>query len=68
MVCGLSFTCDNSVIHLIEHSCEGCRAAVHAGLVKVLPDAQVRALDAEDAKELREARKRGVSHVALRGE
>ena len=41
---------------------------MHVGLVKVLPDAQVRALDAEDARERREARKRGVSHVALRGE
>ena len=68
LVCGLFFHTRQSVIQHIEHSCDGCRAAVHAGFMKVLPDAQVRALDAEDAKERREARKRGVSYVALRGE
>ena len=56
-VCALFLHTRQGVIHHIEHSCEGCRAALHAGLVKVLPDAQVRASDAEDAKERREARK-----------
>ena len=67
-VCALFFHTRQGVIRHIEHSCEGCRAALHAGLVKVLPDAQVRALDAEGAKERSEARERGVSNLALRGE
>ena len=44
------------------------RAAVQAGLVQALPEAQMKELDAEDAKERREARKQGVSYSALRGE
>ena len=51
----------------IEHSCE-LQAAVQAGLVQTLPEAQVKELDADDAKERREAKKQGVSYLALRGE
>ena len=35
------------MIHHIEHSCEGCKAAVQAGLVQALPEAQMKELDAE---------------------
>ena len=57
-VCGLFFHTRQRVIHHIEHSCESCKPAVQAGLVQAIPEAQVRALDAEDA----------VSCLALRGE
>ena len=67
-VCGLFFHTRQRVIHHIEHSCESCKAAVQAGLVQALPEAQMKELDAEDAKERREARKQGVSYLALRGE
>ena len=67
-VWGLFFHTRQRVIHHIEHSCESCKAAVQAGMVQSLPDAQVRDLDAEDAKESREALQRGVSYLALRGE
>ena len=52
-VCGLFFHTRQRVIHHIEHSCESCKAAVQAGLVRILPEAQVKDLDAEDAKERR---------------
>ena len=64
-VCGLFHT-RQRVIHHIEHSCESCKAAVQVGLVQTLPKAQMKKLDA--AKERREARKQGVSYLALRGE
>ena len=67
-VCGLFFHTRQWVIHHIDHSCESCTAAVQAGLVQTLPEAQMKELDAEDAKERREARKQGVSCLALRGE
>ena len=67
-VCGLFFHTRQRVIHHIEHSCESCKAAVQAGLVRILPEAQMKEVDAEDAKERREARKQGVSYLALRGE
>ena len=56
------------MIHHTERSCESCKAAVQPGLVQALPEAQMRELDAEDAKERREARKQGVSYLALQGE
>ena len=56
------------MIHHNEHSCESCKAAVQAGLVETLPKARMKELDAEDVKERREARKQGVSYLALRGE
>ena len=68
LVCGLFFHTRQRVIHHIEQSCESCRAAVQAGMVQLLPEAQVKKLDAEDAKKRREARQRGVSYLALRGE
>ena len=49
---GSSFTHDKE-IHHIEHSCESCKTAVQAGLVQATAEAQVSALDAEDAKERR---------------
>ena len=67
-MCGLFFHTRQRVIHHIEHSCESCKAAVQAGLVQAMTEVQVRALDAEDARERREARNRGVSYLALRGE
>ena len=68
LVCGLFFHTRQRVMHHIEHSCESCKAAVQAGLVQTLPEAKMKELDAEDAKERREARKQGVSYLALRGE
>ena len=67
-VCGLFFHTRQRVVHHIEHSCESCKAAVQAGLVQTLPEALMNELDTEDAKERREARKQGVSYLALRGE
>ena len=66
-VCELFFHTRQRVIHHNVHSCESCKAAVQAGLVQAMPEAQVKALDAEDAKERREARNPGVSCLALRG-
>ena len=40
-VCGLFFHTRQRVIHHIEHSCESCKAAVQAGIVQSLPEAQV---------------------------
>ena len=67
-VCGLFFHTRQRVIHHIELNCESRKAAVQAGMVQSLPEAQVRDLDAEDAKERREARQRGVSYLTLRVE
>ena len=67
-MCGLFFHTRQRVIHHIEHSCESCKAAVQSGLVQALPEAQMKELDAEGAKERREASKQGVSYWALRGE
>ena len=67
-VCGLFFHTRQRVIQHIEHSCESCKAAVQAGMVQSLPEVNVKELDAEDAKERRDARQRGVSYLALRGE
>ena len=67
-MCGLFFHTRQRVIHHIEHSCESCKAAVQVGLVQTLPEAQMKELAAEDAKERREARKQLVSYLALRGE
>ena len=57
-VCGLFFHTRQRVTHHIEHSCESCKAAVQAGLVQTLPEAQMKELDAEDAKESREVAER----------
>ena len=65
---GLFFHTRQRVIQHIEHSCKSCKAAVQAGLVQTLSEAQMKELDAEDAKERREARKQGVSYLALRFE
>ena len=67
-VCGLFFHTRQRVIHHIEHSCESYKAAVQAGLVQTLPEAQMKELEDEVAKERREARKQGVSYLALRCE
>ena len=56
-VCGLFFHTRQRVIHHIEHS---CKAAVQAGLVQALPEAQMKELDAEDAKEQRVKETRGL--------
>ena len=67
-MCGLFFHTRQRVKHHIEHCCERCKAAVQAGLAQALYEAKMKELDAEDAKERREARKHGVSYLTLRGE